>query len=196
MSFHKTPIEGLLIYEPKVFKDERGYFFESYNQKVFHQHFLSEVNFVQDNQSFSTYATLRGLHFQTGPHAQAKLVRVLRGVVYDVAVDLRADSPTFGKHYGVELSSENKRQFYIPRGFAHGFVVLSEEAEFFYKVDNFYNKESEGGIVFNDPDLNINWNIPPHQIKLSTKDQILPTLDEYLRNQNQNQNVTKNKERP
>lgn len=170
MNLIKTEFKDLFICEPKVFGDERGYFFESFNDKVFKEKSGLEVNFVQDNQSFSTYGVLRGLHFQTGEHAQAKLVRVVKGRVLDVVVDLRKEEPTFGKHFSIELSAENNRQLFVPRGFAHGFVVLSEEAEFLYKCDNYYEPSSESGILFNDPDLSIDWKIPAKDVKISPKD--------------------------
>ncbi len=156
--------------EPTVFEDSRGYFYESFNEARFNELTSQQVHFVQDNQSFSSYCVLRGLHFQQGKHAQAKLVRVLRGKVLDVAVDIRPESPTFGNHFSIELSAENRLQLFIPRGFAHGFVVLSEEAEFFYKCDNYYNKASEGSILFSDKDLNIDWRIKPEQALVSDKD--------------------------
>lgn len=173
----ETKLKGCFILEPTVFKDDRGYFFESYNQREFNQLIDQEINFVQDNQSYSIKGVIRALHYQVGQCAQAKLVRVLGGKVIDVAVDLRKDSPTFGEHVAVELSAENKKQLFIPRGFAHGFSVLSETATFFYKCDNFYNKEAEGGIIFNDKDLNINWGLEK-VIKpiISDKDLILPFL--------------------
>lgn len=158
MTFTETKLKGCFILEPKIIKDERGYFMESYNKKTFNQGIGQEVTFVQDNQSFSTRGVLRGLHYQCGEHAQAKLVRVLQGEVLDVAVDLRPESETFGQYEAVLLSSDNQKQFFVPRGFAHGFLVLSETATFFYKCDNFYNKESEGGIIYNDPNLKIDWN--------------------------------------
>ncbi|MCM8570495.1 dTDP-4-dehydrorhamnose 3,5-epimerase [Gramella jeungdoensis] len=170
MNLIKTEFKDLFICEPKVFGDERGYFYESFNDKVFKVKSGLEVNFVQDNQSFSTYGVLRGLHFQTGEYAQAKLVRVVKGKVLDVVVDLRKEEPTFGKHFSVELSAENNRQLFVPRGFAHGFVVLSEESEFLYKCDNYYEPSSESGIIFNDPDLNIDWKIPDKDVKISPKD--------------------------
>lgn len=169
MDFFKTNIEGLLILTPKIFKDNRGYFYEAYNKQIFEK--LGIVaDFVQDNESFSCQNTLRGLHFQKPPFAQAKLVRVLEGAVWDVAVDLRKNSKTFGKWFGVELSAENKKQFFIPRGFAHGFSVLTPSAKFTYKCDNFYNKESEGAICFNDEELNIDWKIEISKAILSEKD--------------------------
>lgn len=178
MNFIKTEIEGVYIIEPKVFNDARGYFFESYNQKSFEDAGL-HYNFIQDNQSKSCYGTIRGLHFQKGEFSQAKLVRVLQGTVLDVAVDLRTGSPTFGKHVAVELSAENNRQLMIPRGFAHGFSVLSETAVFAYKCDNIYNKASEGGLLYNDRDLGIDWRIPADKIILSDKDKLHGGLKEF-----------------
>lgn len=177
MNFISTKLEGCFIIEPKIIQDERGYFMESFNEKTFQKGVNQPVHFVQDNQSFSTKGVLRGLHYQTGVHAQAKLVRVLQGEVLDVAVDIRPGSETFGQHISVVLSGENQTQFFVPRGFAHGFLVLSETATFFYKCDNFYNKESEGGIKFNDPELNIDWQFPETELLISEKDQILPTLE-------------------
>ncbi len=181
MNVIKTDIEGVLILEPKVFYDARGYFFESYNERDFNA-LVGNVNFIQDNESRSQYGVLRGLHFQKGEHSQAKLVRVVRGIVYDVAVDLRKSSPTFGKYVGVELSEENHRQFFIPRGFAHGFAVMSEIAVFQYKCDNLYAPESEGAIMWNDPDLNIKWPVKADKIILSEKDKHHPLLkdSDYL----------------
>jgi dTDP-4-dehydrorhamnose 3,5-epimerase len=178
MPFIETDFPGLLIFEPRVFGDDRGYFFESFNQKIFEEKGIN-TNFVQDNQARSSFGVLRGLHYQTGAAAQAKLVRVLEGLVLDVVVDLRTDSPTYGKHYSIELSADNKRQLYVPRGFAHGYVVLSETAEFFYKCDNFYNKESEGGLIYNDPSLAIDWKIEEDKTLLSDKDIILPTFGNH-----------------
>lgn len=169
MDFSKTPIEGLWVLTPKVFADNRGYFYESYNRHTLEAAgIVSE--FVQDNESFSAYGTLRGLHFQKPPFAQAKLVRVLEGAVWDVAVDLRVKSSTYGKWFGVELTAENKKQFFIPHGFAHGFSVLTPTAKFAYKCDNFYNKESEGAIRFDDPELGIDWKVDLAQSVLSEKD--------------------------
>lgn len=176
MKITNTILPGCFILEPQIFKDERGYFIESYNKQTFEEAVGSSINFVQDNQSFSTYGVIRALHYQTGEFAQAKLVRVLSGRVLDVAVDLRIESKTFGQHIAVELTAENKKQLFIPRGFAHGFSVLSETAEFFYKCDNYYNKASEGGIVYNDPDLHINWQIPEDEVQVSEKDILLPNL--------------------
>ena len=177
MKVTETHLKGCFIIEPDIFKDDRGYFFESFNADNFNKAMGQKINFVQDNQSYSTMGVVRAIHYQRGKFAQAKLVRVLSGRVCDVAVDLRQDSPTFGRHLAVELSSENKKQLFIPRGFGHGFSVLSETAEFFYKCDNFYNKASEGGIIYNDPRLNIDWQLPNHEIKVSQKDLELPTLE-------------------
>ena len=174
----ETKLKGCFILEPTIFGDERGYFFESFNKEKFTELIGEEVNFVQDNQSFSSKGVLRGLHYQTGEYSQAKLVRVLQGAVLDVVVDLRKDSPTFGEHTSIELSLENQKQLFFPRGFAHGFIVLSETATFFYKCDNFYNKESEGGIIYNDPTLNIDWKLPQNELIISEKDTILPTLEQ------------------
>lgn len=176
MNLIKTKIKGLLILEPKVFADDRGYFFESYNKKTLDDLIGKNYTFVQDNESKSSYGVIRGLHYQLAPYSQAKLVRVLEGSVYDVAVDLRKDSPTFGKWVGVELSGENKRQFLIPKGFAHGFSVLSETVVFAYKCDEYYHPEAEAGIIYNDPTLNIDWKIPEKDVKLSEKDKLLPEL--------------------
>lgn len=176
MNFIPTVLDGCFILEPKLIFDERGYFMESFNEKLFQERTATDTRFVQDNQSFSTKGVLRGLHYQTGEHAQAKLVRVIQGEVLDVAVDIRPDSKTFGQHVAVLLSSENQRQFFVPRGFAHGFLVLSETVVFFYKCDNFYNKESEGGIIYNDPQINIDWQFNQQELIISEKDQILPTL--------------------
>lgn len=182
MDFFRPDIEGLIIITPKIFRDARGYFFESYNKKEFEQEGLT-TDFVQENQSFSSYGTIRGLHFQKPPYAQAKLVRVLQGKVFDVAVDLRKNSKTFGKYFGIELSDKNQKMLFIPRGFAHGFSVLSETAVFFYKCDNFYNKESEGGILLNDVDLNIDWRINSKDMMIiSEKDKLNKPFKEYKRN--------------
>lgn len=175
----KTDIDGVYILEPVVFGDARGYFFESYNQKVFPSE-IGDIRFVQDNESKSCYGVVRGLHFQKGAFAQAKLVRVVRGCVRDVAVDLRPGSPTFGAHVAFDLSGENHRQLFIPRGFAHGFSVLSEEAVFQYKCDNYYAPDAEGAIAWDDPDLGIDWGIPADKVRLSAKDAAHPTLKEYL----------------
>ena len=176
MEVLKTAIEGLLIIEPTVFGDSRGYFFESYNKQRFNEATGLDIDFVQDNQSKSCYGVLRGLHFQKPPFAQSKLVRCVRGKVLDVAVDIRKSSTTFGKYVAVELTEDNHRQLFIPHGFAHGFVVLSEEAIFQYKCDNFYNKESEGAIAWNDPEIGIDWGIPSADIILSDKDKVNPLL--------------------
>jgi dTDP-4-dehydrorhamnose 3,5-epimerase len=176
MLFTTTFLPGVIVFEPKVFPDERGFFFESYNQRLFNDNnILNE--FVQDNQSFSSYGVIRGLHYQREPHAQSKLVRVILGKILDVVVDLRAGSPTFGKSFGIELSADNKKQLFIPRGFAHGFSVLSETAELAYKCDQFYNKQSESGIRYNDPLLKIDWKIPPEKALISTKDAQLPEFN-------------------
>ena len=177
MNFIPTKLEGCFIIEPKIIKDERGYFMESFNESTFQKGIGQAIHFVQDNQSFSTKGVLRGLHYQTGAHAQAKLVRVLQGEVLDVVVDIRPNSSTFGEYVSVLLSDENQKQFFAPRGFAHGFLVLSETATFFYKCDNFYNKESEGGLIYNDPTVNIDWEFPTDELLTSEKDQILPTLE-------------------
>ena len=173
MPFHQTDIEGLIVFEPKVWGDDRGYFFESYNAKIFAEAGI-DAQFVQDNQARSTRGVLRGLHYQTGDFAQAKLVRVLEGEVLDVVVDVRPDSVTYGQSFSILLSSQNKKQLFVPRGFAHGYVVLSETAEFFYKVDNWYSKESEGGIRWDDPQLKIDWQIDDAEVQLSEKDKVLP----------------------
>jgi len=177
MTFIETKLKGCFIIEPSIFPDERGYFMESFNENTFEKGIGHKVHFVQDNQSFSSKGVLRGLHYQTGIHAQAKLVRVLQGEVLDVAVDIRPDSPTYGQYEAVLLSSENQRQFFVPRGFAHGFLVVSATATFFYKCDNFYNKESEGGILFNDPKIGIDWNFPLEQLLISEKDKVQETLE-------------------
>lgn len=176
MTFTESALQGCFIIEPKVLKDDRGYFMESYNLRTFQDKTGITQPFVQDNQSFSTKGVLRGLHYQTGEHAQAKLVRVIQGEVLDVAVDIRPNSPTFGKYESVLLTGENQKQFYIPRGFAHGFLVLSDTALFFYKCDNFYNKESEGGIIYNDASIGIDWKMNLNELLVSEKDAILPEL--------------------
>jgi len=180
MNVTETQIEGCFILEPQVFEDKRGYFFESFNQEKFERITGAKPFFVQDNQSFSERGVLRGLHFQKGQYAQAKLVRVLEGEVLDVAVDIRARSKTYGKVVTSRLSSANKKQMFVPRGCAHGFVTLSETATFFYKCDNFYNKESEGGVLYNDPDFNIDWIIEESELIISDKDKILPTFNEVV----------------
>jgi dTDP-4-dehydrorhamnose 3,5-epimerase len=176
MRIETTKLADCLIIHDTVFGDNRGYFFESFNQRTFFDKTGMDVNFIQDNQSKSSKGVLRGLHFQHGEHAQAKLVRVLEGRVLDVAVDLRSASPTFGEQMTIELTADSHTQFFVPRGFAHGFVVLSETATFFYKCDNFYNKASEGGVIFNDPKIGIDWGLPADGLIISEKDQILPTL--------------------
>ena len=172
MKIIETEIKGVLILEPQVFKDSRGYFFESFSKRSFEE-LVGKVDFVQDNESMSTYGIVRGLHYQLPPYTQAKLVRVMKGCVLDVAVDLRKDSETFGKHISVELSEENKRQLFIPKGFAHGFAVLSQEAVFEYKCDNYYAPGHEGGLRFDDPLLGIDWKIPSGEMILSDKDKSL-----------------------
>lgn len=181
MPFHKTDIPDLQIFEPRVFEDSRGYFFEAYNLETFEKGGV-ELNFVQDNQSKSSYGVIRGLHYQLKPYAQTKLVRALHGTILDVAVDLRRGSPTFGKHFSIELSAENKKQLLVPAGFAHGFSVLTETAVVFYKCDTLYNKESEGGIIYNDPSLNIDWKIPAGKEIVSEKDGALPLFKDCRNN--------------
>jgi dTDP-4-dehydrorhamnose 3,5-epimerase len=178
MNFIETKLKGCYILEPKIIQDERGYFMESFNEDTIQKGLGLNVHFVQDNQSYSSKGVLRGLHYQTGEHAQAKLVRVLQGEVLDVAVDIRPDSPTYGQYEAVVLSGENQKQFFVPRGFAHGFLVLSDNATFFYKCDNFYNKESEGGIQYDDKTINIDWNFPSDRLVISDKDKIQPSLNE------------------
>ncbi len=177
MNFIPTKLAGCFIIEPKIINDDRGYFMESFNEITFQKGIGQEIHFVQDNQSFSTKGVLRGLHYQCGEHAQAKLVRVLQGEVLDVAVDIRPDSETFGQYEAVKLSGENQTQFFVPRGFAHGFLVLSNTATFFYKCDNFYNKESEGGLIYNDETVNIDWQFPTNELLISEKDLIQPNLE-------------------
>lgn len=178
MPFIQTKIKDVVVFEPRIFTDDRGYFFETYNEKLFNDNGIT-AKFVQDNQSKSSYGVIRGLHFQKGEHAQAKLVRVLQGSVLDVAVDLRAGSETYGKYVAVELSDVNNLQLFIPRGFAHGFSVLSRTAVFAYKCDNLYCKESEGGIDCNDPDLGIDWQIPVEDRVLSEKDKLHPLFKDF-----------------
>ena len=175
MEFKKTTIEGVYIIEPRVFNDSRGYFFEAWKKQEFEAN-IGPVEFIQDNESKSSYGVLRGLHYQKGEFSQAKLVRVIKGTVIDVAVDIRKSSPTFGKHVMVELSDENKRQFFIPRGFAHGFLVLSDEAIFTYKVDNVYAPQADAGIRWNDPEIGIEWPIDPKDVLTSEKDMKQPFL--------------------
>ena len=176
MNVIETSLKGLIILEPKIFGDSRGYFFESYNKEQFKKDTGLDIDFVQDNQSKSCYGVLRGLHFQKPPYAQSKLVRVVKGRVLDVSVDIRKNSPTFGQYEAIEISEENQRQIFIPHGFAHGFAVLSNEVIFQYKCDNFYNKESEGAIAWNDPEIGIDWGIPSADIILSDKDKVNPLL--------------------
>lgn len=178
MNLIQTPFEGLLILEPRVFGDERGYFFESFNEKVFTEATGFRHRFVQDNQARSSRNVLRGLHYQNEPIAQSKLIRCLQGAIWDVVVDLRKNSKTYGQWYGVELTEENKRQFLIPRGFAHGYSVLSETAEVFYKCDNFYSREHEGGVLYNDPALKIDWKIDLTQAIVSDKDKVQPLFQD------------------
>lgn len=177
MPIIKTDFPGLMVFEPTIFEDSRGYFFEAYNEKQFQQEGI-DIRWVQDNQSSSTYGVIRGLHYQLPPHDQTKLVRVLRGKILDAVVDIRKGSPTYGKSFAKVLSAKNKRQLLIPKGFAHGFSVLSEKAEVLYKCDGFYNKESEGGIIYNDPGLAIDWRISAEEAIVSEKDKVLPTLAE------------------
>ena len=178
MTIKKTPLKDCYIIEPTFFEDERGYFYEKFNEKKFEELTGLNGHFVQDNISKSSYGVLRGLHLQKGEYAQAKLVSCLEGKVFDVAVDLREDSPTFGQWFGIELTPENKLQLYVPRGFGHGFSVLSETAVFSYKCDNFYQKDAEGSVIYNDPELNIDWKLPADAIILSEKDGKLPTFAE------------------
>lgn len=178
MKIIETEIQGLFIIEPDVYGDSRGYFFESFNKRRFEEQTGISVDFVQDNESRSTYGVVRGLHFQRPPHAQAKLVRVVSGRVQDVAVDLREGSPTYGRHVAVELSGENHRQVFIPKGFAHGFSVLSEDAVFQYKCDDYYAPETEGAVAWDDPDIAIDWRIPADDMILSEKDKKHPRLSE------------------
>jgi dTDP-4-dehydrorhamnose 3,5-epimerase len=180
MRVEATPLKDCYIIHDTVFEDSRGYFFESFNEKRFIERTGLEMHFVQDNQSRSTKGVLRGLHFQRGEFAQAKLVRVLQGEVLDIAVDIRKDSPSFGKHFAIELSAASRTQLFIPRGFAHGFVVLSDIATFFYKCDNYYNKQSEGGILYNDPSLEIDWQLKEEELILSDKDKTNPLLKDIL----------------
>ncbi len=176
MELIATKLKDCFILKPNVFTDARGYFFESYNRQQFELKTGLDVNFVQDNQAKSNYGIVRGLHFQVGEHAQAKLVRVLQGKVLDVVVDMRMDSPSYLQHISVELSADNNLQLFVPRGFAHGYSVLENDTIFFYKCDNYYHKESEGGISYKDPFLNINWGISEKDILVSDKDQLLPSL--------------------
>ena len=177
MEVIKTEIEGVVIIEPRIFKDDRGYFYESFSQREFEEK-VCRTTFVQDNQSKSSYGVVRGLHFQKPPYSQSKLVRCIKGAVLDVAVDIRKGSPTFGKYVAVELTEDNHRQFFVPRGFAHGFAVLSDEAVFQYKCDKLYNKESEGAVAWNDPELAIDWRIPVEKVLLSEKDKLSKNISD------------------
>jgi dTDP-4-dehydrorhamnose 3,5-epimerase len=176
----ETKLKGCFILQPTIFKDKRGYFIESFNQDTFNQTLNLDVNFVQDNESQSLKGVLRGLHYQTGEHAQAKLVRVIKGCVLDVVVDMRKDFETFGEHFSIELNAENKTQLFVPRGFAHGFIVLEDDTIFSYKCDNLYNKASEAGIIYNDADLNINWELSENDFIISEKDKILPRFKDAV----------------
>lgn len=178
MPFTPTTFPGLIIIEPAIFDDSRGYFFEAYNEKLFRDNHIL-YSFVQDNQSRSSYGVIRGLHFQRPPHAQTKLIRVLHGAILDTVVDLRKGSPTFGETFSIELSAENKKQLLVPKGFAHGFAVLSEAAEVLYKCDEYYHRQSESGILYNDPDLKIDWQIPANRAIISDKDKLLPLFNAY-----------------
>ncbi len=178
--FEQTEIPGLIVFTPRIFGDDRGYFFESYNRRLFHENGILQ-DFVQDNQSRSTKGVLRGLHYQKPPHAQSKLVRVTQGKVLDVAVDIREGSPTYGQYHSIILSDENQKQFLIPRGFAHGFLVLSDTAIFQYKCDNFYSKAHDAGIRFDDKTLNIDWKLPQSEIQVSEKDAHLPFFGDHIK---------------
>lgn len=178
MSFIPTRFPGLIIVEPAVLEDSRGYFFESYNENVFRANHIP-VTFVQDNQSRSSYGVIRGMHYQRPPFAQSKLVRVLTGAIVDIVVDLRTGSPTYGEMFSIQLSADNKKQLFIPKGFAHGFSVISETAEIMYKCDSYYNRDSESGILYNDPQLKIDWHIPADKIRVSEKDRLLPLFNTY-----------------
>ena len=180
MNFIQADLQGVVIIEPDILIDERGYFFESFRDDLFKKH-IGNINFVQDNESKSTYGVLRGLHYQIPPFDQSKLVRVVKGRIWDVIVDIRYGSDTFGKHIGVDLSEDNKKMWFIPRGFAHGFITLSDEAILTYKADNYYSKEHERGVAYNDPDLHIDWKIKDEEIVLSGKDKILPLLKDIQR---------------
>ena len=178
MPFTPTTIPGLIVIDPVILEDSRGYFFEAYNENFFRENHIT-VTFIQDNQSKSSYGVVRGLHYQRPPHAQSKLVRVLSGAIVDTVLDLRVGSPTFGETFSIRLSAENKKQLFIPKGFAHGFSVVSETAEVFYKCDTYYNRESESGIIYNDPQLNIDWEIPNYKVVVSEKDKLLPLFNSY-----------------
>lgn len=181
MPFKKTDFPGLFVFEPVVFEDSRGYFFESYNEKV-SSDFGINIQFIQDNQAKSCYGVIRGMHYQLNPAAQTKFIRALSGTILDVVLDLRKGSPTYGKHFSIELSAENKKQLFIPRGFAHGYSVLSETAEVFYKCDGFYNKEMEGGVQFFDPALQIDWKVPADKQIVSDKDKLYPPFKDCINN--------------
>lgn len=181
MPFIETGFKDLLIFEPRVFEDARGYFYESYNEATFHEAGLT-YRFVQDNQSHSAYGVIRGLHYQLNPHAQCKLVRVLQGSILDVVVDVRKNSSTYGKVFSIELSGENKKQLLVPHGFAHGLSILSETATVMYKCDALYNKEAEGGIIYNDLQLAIDWRVPADKISVSAKDAVLPLFKDHVNN--------------
>ena len=191
MPFTKTHIADLQVFDPKVWRDDRGYFYESYNKKTFQEAGIP-TEFVQDNQALSTYGVLRGLHYQLEPYAQAKLVRVTQGEVLDVAVDIREGSPTYGEWYSIRLSAENKKQLFVPRGFAHGYVVLSDTAIFAYKCDNFYSKEHDAGILFNDPNLNVDWEIEIDKAILSQKDTLQPKFGTHKKFFTASKVLTKN----
>ncbi|MBA3829599.1 MAG: dTDP-4-dehydrorhamnose 3,5-epimerase [Taibaiella sp.] len=182
MNVITTPLEGLLIIEPKIFNDDRGYFFESYNKQAFEEQTAVDITFVQDNQARSVINVLRGLHYQNNPHAQTKFIRALEGAIWDVVVDIRKDSDTYGQWYGIELSAENKRQLYIPQGFAHGYSVLTPTAEVYYKCDHIYNKSSEGGVYYADPALGIDWKIDLTHAIISDKDKVQPMLKDASNN--------------
>jgi dTDP-4-dehydrorhamnose 3,5-epimerase len=181
MKIEQTKLKDCIIIEPLIFYDERGYFFESFNQEKFNQASGLNINFIQDNESFSTKGVIRGLHFQKKPHAQSKLVRVIQGTILDIAVDLRRESSTFGQYESIELSDKNKKQLFVPKGFAHGFVVLSDTATVAYKCDAFYNKASESGLIFNDKTLEIDWKINHKDMIISEKDKMLPTFEAYFK---------------
>lgn len=178
MKFSRTKIHDVIICEPDIYGDERGYFFESFRHDKLEEFLGFKINFCQDNESKSTYGVLRGLHYQLPPYAQTKLVRVIKGKVLDIAVDIRTESPTFGQHVAVELTEENKKQLFVPRGFAHGFVVLSDEALFAYKVDNYYHKESERGVAYDDKKINIDWKVESGDLQLSSKDLVQPAFED------------------
>ena len=178
MPFTPTTFPGLIIVEPVILEDSRGYFFESYNENVYRANHIP-VTFVQDNQSRSSYGVIRGLHYQRPPYAQSKLIRVLSGAIVDTVLDLRTGSPTYGETFSIQLSAENKKQLFVPQGFAHGFSVISETAEVMYKCDSYYNRESESGILYNDPQLKIDWHIPDNRATVSEKDKLLPLFNSY-----------------